>query len=116
MLITTSDELGDKRILRTLGLACGSTVRARNVGSDILSGLRGVIGGEVKGYTRLLAESREQAIQRMVEQAEQMGANAIVSMRFATSLVMNGAAELLAYGTAVEVEQLQVQGEDWRIV
>ena len=104
MIITTSNELGDKRIVRTLGLVRGSTIRARHIGKDIMAGLRSVIGGEVTEYTRLLADSREQSIQRMVAEAEQMGANAIVGTRFVTSMVMSGAAELLAYGTAVEVK------------
>ncbi|MDP6101764.1 MAG: YbjQ family protein [Dehalococcoidia bacterium] len=104
MIIATSDELGDKRIVRTLGLVRGSTIRARHVGKDIMASFRSIVGGEVTEYTRLMAESREQSIQRMVAEAERMGANAIVGTRFVTSMVMSGAAELLAYGTAVEVE------------
>ncbi len=104
MIIATSDKLGDKRIVRTFGLVRGSTIRARHVGKDIMASFRSIVGGEVTEYTRLMAESREQSIQRMVAEAERMGANAIVGTRFVTSMVMSGAAELLAYGTAVEVE------------
>ncbi len=104
MIIATSDELGDKRIVRTLGLVRGSTIRARHVGKDIMASFRSIVGGGGTEYTRLMAESREQSIQRMVAEAERMGANAIVGTRFVTSMVMSGAAELLAYGTAVEVE------------
>ena len=104
MIIATSDELGDKRIVRTFGLVRGSTIRARHVGKDIMASFRSIVGGEVTEYTRLMAESLEQSIQRMVAEAERMGANAIVGTRFVTSIVMSGAAELLAYGTTVEVE------------
>ena len=104
MIIVTSNQIEGKRIVKTLGLARGSTIRARHLGRDIMAGLRNVVGGEITEYTKMLAESREQAIQRMVEQAESMGANAIVGTRFVTSMVMSGAAELLAYGTAVVIE------------
>lgn len=104
MIIVTSNQIEGKRIVKTLGLARGSTIRARHLGRDIMAGLRNVVGGEITDYTKMLAESREQAIQRMVEQAESMGANAIVGTRFVTSMVMSGAAELLAYGTAVVIE------------
>jgi uncharacterized protein YbjQ (UPF0145 family) len=104
MIIVTSDQIEGKRIVKTLGLVRGSTIRARHLGRDFMAGLRNLVGGEITDYTKMLAESREQAIQRMVQQAEDMGANAIVGTRFVTSMVMSGASELLAYGTAVVVE------------
>lgn len=104
MIITTQDELQDYRITKTLGLVRGNTIRARHIGKDILAGLRSVVGGEISEYTKMLAESREQALDRMVTEARRLGADAIVGMRFATSPVMQGSAELLAYGTAVKVE------------
>jgi uncharacterized protein YbjQ (UPF0145 family) len=104
MIVVTSDEIQGKRIVKTLGLCRGSTIRARHLGRDITAGLRNIVGGEVTEYTKLLAQAREEALQRMIEQAEKMGANAIVSTRFMTSMVMSGAAEMLAYGTAVVVE------------
>jgi uncharacterized protein YbjQ (UPF0145 family) len=104
MIITTSDQVEGKRIIRTLGLVKGNTIRARHLGRDIVASLRGIVGGEITEYTKMLAEAREQAVQRMIEEAEKKGANAIIGMRFATSMVMAGAAEILAYGTAVVVE------------
>ena len=104
MIVVTSDSVEDKRIVKTLGLVRGSTIRARHVGRDIVAGLRGVVGGEIVEYTKLMAQSREEALQRMIEQAEKMEANAIVGTRFMTSMVMSGAAELLVYGTAVVIE------------
>jgi uncharacterized protein YbjQ (UPF0145 family) len=104
MILTTSETIAGKRILRTLGLARGNTVRARHIGRDIVAGLRNIVGGEVQEYTKLLAESREQALDRMVAEARMLGANAIVGVRFVTSMVAQGMAELLAYGTAVVVE------------
>ena len=104
MILATSDSVPGKRVTEVKGLVQGNTIRARNIGRDIVAGLRNIVGGEVTEYTRLMAESREQAIARMVEQAESMGANAVVGMRFVTSMVMTGASELLAYGTAVVVE------------
>jgi len=103
MIIVTTGQIEGKRITETLGLVKGSTIRARHLGHDVMAGLRNVVGGEVKDYTVMLAEAREEALQRMVEQAEKMGANAVVGARFATSMVMSGAAEMLAYGTAVKV-------------
>ena len=103
MIIVTTDNVEGKQIVKTLGLVRGSTIRARHLGHDIMAGLRNLVGGEITDYTKMLAESREQAIQRMVQEAEGMGANAIVGTRFVTSMVMSGASELLAYGTAVEV-------------
>ena len=104
MILATSDSVPGKRVTEVKGLVQGNTIRARNIGRDIVAGLRNIVGGEVTEYTRLMAESREQACARMVEQAESMGANAVVGMRFVTSMVMTGASELLAYGTAVVVE------------
>jgi len=104
MLITTQDQLEEYHIKRTLGMVQGSTIRARHIGTDILAGLRNIIGGEVHEYTKMLAESREQALDRMKIEADELGANAIVCMRFTTSTIMSGMAEFLAYGTAVIVE------------
>lgn len=104
MIIATVPEIAGKRIVRTLGLVRGNSVRARHIGRDILAQLRNIVGGEVTEYTKLLAESREQALDRMVEEARLLGANAIIGVRFATSMVSQGMAELLAYGTAVVVE------------
>ncbi len=104
MIICTSGDIVGKRIVKTLGLVRGSTIRARHLGKDIMAGLRSMVGGEVVEYTKMLAESREQAVDRMIEEANTLGANAIVSVRFMTSMVMTGAAEILAYGTAVVIE------------
>ena len=104
MIVTTTSEVAGKRIARTLGLVRGNTVRARHLGRDIMAALRNVVGGEVPEYTKLLAESREQAIDRLVEDAESLGADAVVEVRFSTSMVASGAAELLVYGTAVSLE------------
>ncbi|MCL0069860.1 YbjQ family protein [Dehalococcoidia bacterium] len=104
MIIVTLERIEGKRIVKTLGIARGSTIRAKHVGKDIVAGLRGIVGGEITEYTKLMAQSREEAMQRMVEQAEKMGANAILGTRFMTSMVAAGAAEFLAYGTAVVVE------------
>lgn len=104
MIVTTTDTIVDKRIVRTLGLVRGNTIRARHVGRDIVAGLRSVVGGEISEYTKLMAEAREQAVDRMVEEAQKLGANAVVEVRFSTSEVMKAAAELLAFGTAVVVE------------
>ena len=104
MIVVTTDRIEGKQVVKTLGLVRGSTIRARHLGRDVMAQLRNIVGGEITDYTKMLAESREQSLQRMVEQAESMGANAIISTRFVTSMVMAGAAELLAYGTAVVVE------------
>ncbi len=104
MILTTTDQLDGKRVTEVKGLVQGNTVRARHVGRDIMAGLRNIVGGEISEYTKLLTESRAQATQRMVAEAEARGANAVVGIRFATSMVMSGASELLAYGTAVVVE------------
>jgi uncharacterized protein YbjQ (UPF0145 family) len=104
MLIVTSDTVANHRIVKTIGLVRGNTVRARHVGKDIIAGLRGIVGGEIHEYTKLMAESREHTIDRMVAEAQQLGANAIVTTRFTTSVIVGGAAELLAVGTAVLIE------------
>lgn len=104
MIMATSHEIPGKRIVKTLGVVKGNTIRARHIGRDIMALLRHMIGGEVTDYTKMMAESREQAIDRMIQQAEKLGANALVSVRFSTSFIMSGAAEILAYGTAVVVE------------
>jgi len=104
MIVTTSGQVEGKTIVKTIGLVKGSTIRARHLGKDIMAGLRGMVGGEITEYTKMMAEAREEAIQRMVEDAEKNGANAIVSMRFTTSMIMQNAAEVLAYGTGVVLE------------
>jgi uncharacterized protein YbjQ (UPF0145 family) len=104
MLLTTTDTIEGKKIVKTIGLVKGNTIRARHIGKDIMAGLRNVIGGEVTEYTKMMAESREQALDRMTEDAKSKGANAVIQMRFATSMVMQSASEILAYGTAVVVE------------
>ena len=103
MIITTSSQVEGKNITRTIGLVKGSTIRARHMGRDIMAGFRGMVGGEIVEYTKMMATAREEAVKRMVEDAEKQGANAIIGMRFATSMVMQNAAEVLAYGTAVEL-------------
>ena len=104
MIVVTTGEVAGKRIVRTLGLVRGNSVRARHIGRDIMAGLKGIVGGEVHEYTGLLAESREQALDRMVSQARSMNANAIICSRFMTSQIADNVAELLAYGTAVVLE------------
>ncbi len=102
--MTTSNQLDGHTIVRTVGIAKGSTIRAKHLGKDILAAFRNIAGGEIREYTKLMAEAREEAISRLVEDATNQGANAIIGMRFATSMVMSNAAEVLAYGTAVVVE------------
>lgn len=104
MIVTTTDSVAGKRVVRTLGLVRGNTIRARHVGRDITAALRTLVGGEISEYTKLFAEAREQAIDRMLEEAESLGANAVIELRFSTSMVMSGAAELMVYGTAVLLE------------
>ena len=106
MIVVTSSQIQGKWIVKTLGLVRGNTVRARHVGKDILAAFRNVVGGEVDEYTKMLAESREQSLDRMMQDARRLGANAIVDVRFGTSSMMAGAAELLVYGTAVVVEDI----------
>ena len=104
MIIVTSETIANKRIVKTLGLVRGNTIRARHIGKDIMAGLRSIVGGEIHEYAKLIAESREQTIDRMTQEAAELGANAIVATRFTTSVIIGGAAELLAVGTAVIVE------------
>jgi len=106
MLVTTTHEIAGMRIVRTIGLVRGNTIRARHVGRDFMAGLKNMIGGEISEYTKMIAECREEALDRMIAQAVENGANAVVGVRFATSEMMEHAAELLAYGTAVVVEDL----------
>ena len=101
MLVTTSETIAGRTITAHLGLAKGNTIRARHVGRDIIALLRTLVGGEIQEYTKLMAEAREQALDRMINHAHTMGADAIINVRFSTSVVLGGAAELLAYGTAV---------------
>jgi uncharacterized protein YbjQ (UPF0145 family) len=103
MIIINTDQVPGKSISETLGIARGSTVRARNLGRDIFAGLKNLVGGEISEYTRLLADAREEAMQRMVIDADRMGADAVLNVRFSTSTVMQGCAEILAYGTAVKL-------------
>lgn len=103
MIISTTATIPNKEIEAILGIARGSTVRARSIGRDIFAGLKNIVGGEIEEYTELQAQSREQAIQRMSQDAEKMGADAIVNVRFTTSVIMQGASEILAYGTAVKL-------------
>ncbi len=104
MLLSTTNTIYGRKILKQLGLVRGNTIRARHIGRDIMAGLRNVVGGEITDYTKMMAESREQAIDRMIEDAQKLGANAIVGISFATSMVMQMAAEILVFGTAVVVE------------
>lgn len=104
MILATSSQIAGKRVVKTLGLVRGNTVRARHVGKDIVAALRNIVGGEVEEYTKMLAESREQSLDRMMQDAARLGANAVLDVRFSTSHIMNGAAEILVYGTAAIVE------------
>ena len=104
MIVATSETIVDKKLVKTLGLVRGNTIRARHLGKDIAAVFRNIIGGEVTEYTKLMGESREQAIDRMIQNADELGANAIVAARLTTSMLMGGAAEIVAYGTAVVVE------------
>ena len=103
MELSTTSKIYGKEIKQHLGLVTGNTIRARHVGRDIIAGLKMIVGGEISDYTKMMAEAREQALDRMKEQAHAAGGNAIVEVRFSTSMVMTGAAEILAYGTAVKV-------------
>lgn len=104
MLIVTSESIAGHRVVKTLGLVRGNTIRARHLGKDILAGLRNLVGGEIHEYAKLIAESREQSLDRMASEAQRLGANAVLATRFTTSVMMGGAAELLAVGTAVVIE------------
>jgi uncharacterized protein YbjQ (UPF0145 family) len=107
MIVVTSSAIAGKKVVRTLGLVRGNTIRARHVGKDILAAFRNVVGGEISEYTKMMAEAREQSLDRMVQEARELGGNAVVDMRFMTSMLMQGAAELLAFGTAVVVEDAE---------
>lgn len=104
MLVVNTEFVPGKRVVRILGLVQGNTVRAKHIGRDIAAGLKNIVGGELKGYTELLTESRRQAVERMLAQAQQLGANAVLNVRFSTSSITQGASELYAYGTAAMVE------------
>lgn len=106
MILSTTPEIPGRRIVRSLGLVRGNTIRARALGRDIMAVMRAIAGGEVTEYTKMMAESREQAIDRMIEEAESLDADAVVGLRFQTAYVMSGAAEILCYGTAVQTEAL----------
>jgi uncharacterized protein YbjQ (UPF0145 family) len=104
MLIVTTNDVSGKEVKKVIGLAKGSTIRARHLGKDIMAGFRGMVGGEISEYTKMMAEAREEALQRMTKNAEKEGANAVLNMRFGTSMVMQNASEVIAYGTAAVVE------------
>ncbi len=104
MILTNVESVPGKQAVAHFGLVQGSTIRAKHIGRDIMAGLKNIVGGELHGYTELLVEARKEAVKRMVAQAEELGANAIVNVRFSTSSVAQGAAEILCYGTAVKVE------------
>jgi uncharacterized protein YbjQ (UPF0145 family) len=105
MIVTTTGDVAGHRIVETHGLARGNTLRARHIGHDIMAGLRSIVGGEITDYTKMLAEAREQALDRMIEEARNLGANAVIGIRFGTSYVMANVAEILVYGTAVTIER-----------
>lgn len=104
MIITTTEHIPNREIIEILGIARGSTVRARNIGRDIFAGLKNIVGGEISEYTKLQAQSREEAMQRMIKDAEKLGADAIINVRITSAMIMQGAAEILAYGTAVKLK------------
>lgn len=104
MILSTTETIPNKEVIENLGIARGSTVRARNIGRDLFAGLKNIVGGEIQEYTKLQSESREQALQRMVRDAQRLGADAIVNVRLTTSMVMQGCSEILAYGTAVKLK------------
>ena len=106
MIVVTTPDIPGMRVVQTLGLVRGNTIRSRHLGKDILAVLRNIAGGEIREYTKMMAEAREQAIDRMVEEAETLGADAVVVVRFQTAEMMKGAAEMLCYGTAVRLEPL----------
>ena len=104
MIVATSSSVAGQRVVRTLGLVRGNTIRARHIGRDLLAVLKTIVGGEIEEYTKMMGESREQAIDRMIAEAKALGADAILDARFSTSYIMGSAAEILAYGTAVKLE------------
>lgn len=103
MIVSTTETVSGREIAETIGIARGNVIRAKHIGTDIIASLRNLVGGEVSEYTKLMAESREQALDRMVADAKRQGADAVVGVRFATSMITSGAAEILAYGTAVRL-------------
>ena len=105
MIVVNSDKIAGKKIVETLGLVRGNTIRVRHLGKDVMAGLKHIVGGEIKSYTQMMSDAREQAIERMVKQAETLGADAVINVRFATSMIMQGAAEILCYGTAVKIKE-----------
>lgn len=105
MILTTLEEIPGKKVTKHIGVVQGSSIRAKHIGRDIMAGFKNLIGGELKGYTELLQETRQEAMHRMVSQAKELGANAVLNIRFSTSSVAQGASELFAYGTAVEVSE-----------
>ena len=104
MIIVNTEKIAGEEIVEVLGLVRGNTIRARHIGNDIMAGLRNIIGGEVKEYTQMISEAREDALKRMLDEAEKLNADAVINIRFTTSQVMGGAAEILAYGTAVKLK------------
>jgi uncharacterized protein YbjQ (UPF0145 family) len=104
LIVVTAFEVEGRKTKKTIGLVRGSTIRAKHLGKDIMAGLRGMVGGEITEYTKMMAEAREEAVQRMIKDAERQGANAVVGLRFSTAMVMQNAAEILAYGTGVVIE------------
>jgi uncharacterized protein YbjQ (UPF0145 family) len=104
MILVNTNSIAGKKIVKNLGLVKGNTIRARHLGRDIMAGFRHMVGGEISDYTKMMAEAREQALDRMIDEAEKRGANAIIGIRFSTSYIMSGAAEILVYGTAVLAE------------
>jgi uncharacterized protein YbjQ (UPF0145 family) len=105
MIITSSENIAGKKIEKTLGLVRGNTIKAKHIGKDIMAGLRNIVGGEIKEYTEAFNEARDTVIERMTKEAEEMNADAIISIRFTTSQIMSGAAELMVYGTAVKLSE-----------
>ena len=103
MILSTTETIPGKQIIEIIGLARGSTVRARNIGRDIFAGLKNIVGGEISEYTKLQAEAREEALQRLEQDGQNLGADAVVNIRITTSMIMQGASEILAYGTAVKL-------------
>lgn len=103
IIVTTTQEIPGKKIKKVLGIARGNTIRARHIGRDVMAGLKNIIGGEIKSYTQMMVQAREEAFNRMVNEALDMGADAIIGFRYSTSMVIQGAAEMLAYGTAVKL-------------
>lgn len=112
MIVVTTDRIHGKRVVETLGLVRGNSIRSRHLGKDIMASLRNLVGGEISEYTKMMGEVREQALDRMVDEAEALGGNAILAVRFSTSEVMKAAAELMAYGTAVIVEDVESESPE----